>query len=113
MRANPNEVLTFIFTNPEGVSLPNVWQPAFQNSGIADLLYVPPTVPMKQSDVSGRSHFSYFILLTHSKWPTLGQMIDSGKRIVVFLDTGADTDRSVPFILPEFEMVCCCGRKFD
>ena len=51
LRANPNEVLTFIFTNPEGLSLPDVWDPAFQNSGIADLLYTPPTVPMKQSDV--------------------------------------------------------------
>ena len=32
-------------------------------------------------------------------------MIDSGKRVVVFLDAGADDDRSVPYILPEFEMV--------
>lgn len=88
MRANPNEVLTFIFTNPEGVSLPNVWAPAFQNSGIGDLLYTPPTVPMKQSD-----------------WPTLGDLISNGKRIITFLDAGADTDRSVPYILPEFEMV--------
>ena len=32
-------------------------------------------------------------------------MIDSGKRVVVFLDAGADTDRSVPYILPEFQMV--------
>ncbi|KAH8108106.1 PLC-like phosphodiesterase [Cristinia sonorae] len=85
---NPNEVITFIFTNPEGVSLPNVWAPAFEASGIADMAFVPPTVPMKQSD-----------------WPTLGQLIDSGKRVVVFMDAGADTDRSVPYILPEFEMV--------
>ena len=39
------------------------------------------------------------------QWPTLGEMIDSGKRVVVFLDAGADTDRSVPYILPEFQMV--------
>ena len=32
-------------------------------------------------------------------------MIDSGKRVVVFLDAGADTDRSVPYILPEFQMI--------
>ncbi|KAI0790734.1 PLC-like phosphodiesterase [Abortiporus biennis] len=86
--ANPNEFLTFIFTNPEGASLPDVWDPAFQASGIAPLAYVPPTVPMKQSD-----------------WPTLGELLDSGKRVIVFLDAGADTDRSVPYILPEFEMV--------
>lgn len=32
-------------------------------------------------------------------------MIDSGKRVIVFLDYGADTDRSVNYILPEFQMV--------
>ena len=32
-------------------------------------------------------------------------MIDSGKRVVVFMDAGADADRSVPYILPEFPNV--------
>lgn len=50
-------------------------------------IYVPPNVPMKYSD-----------------WPTLGEMIDSGKRVVMFLDAGADTTK-VDFILPEFQMV--------
>lgn len=86
--ANPNEVITFIFTNPENVSLPDVWAPAFEASGIAELAYIPPVVPVKQSD-----------------WPTLGELIDSGKRVVAFLDFGAETDRSVSYILPEFEMV--------
>ncbi|KAA1467265.1 PLC-like phosphodiesterase [Dentipellis sp. KUC8613] len=86
---NPNEVLTLLFTNPEGLSLPDVWAPAFQQSGVADFAYVPPHVPMKQSE-----------------WPTLGSLIDSGKRVVVFLDAGADgTDGSVDYILPEFEMI--------
>ncbi|KAH9858526.1 PLC-like phosphodiesterase [Lenzites betulinus] len=88
LTANPNEVLTLLFTNPEGVSLPDVWDPAFQASGVAALAYVPPSIPVKQSD-----------------WPTLGDLIDSGKRVVVFLDAGADTDRSVPYILPEFPMI--------
>jgi hypothetical protein len=42
--------------------------------------------------------------MKQSQWPTLGEMIDSGKRVVVFLDSGADTS-VVNFILPEFEMV--------
>ncbi|KIM79090.1 hypothetical protein PILCRDRAFT_74705, partial [Piloderma croceum F 1598] len=63
--ANPNEILTLIFTNPEGQSLPGQWEPAFSNSGIKDMVYVPPHLPMKQSD-----------------WPTLREMIDSGKRVV-------------------------------
>ncbi|KAH9929628.1 PLC-like phosphodiesterase [Epithele typhae] len=74
----------FLTANPKE----DVWDPAFQASGIADLAFVPPSIPVKQSD-----------------WPTLGDMIDSGKRVVVFLDTGADDDRSVPYILPEFPMI--------
>ena len=50
--ANPNEVLTLIFTNPEGASLKDVWDPAFQQSGVASFAYVPPSIPVKQSDVS-------------------------------------------------------------
>ncbi|KAG6835514.1 hypothetical protein H0H93_000654 [Arthromyces matolae] len=88
--ANPNEVLTFIFTNPEGVSLPNVWKPAFDAAGISPLAYVPPLLPVSRNN-----------------WPTLGDMIDSGKRVVVFLDAGADGSDggTVDFILPEFDMV--------
>ncbi|KAK0210416.1 PLC-like phosphodiesterase [Desarmillaria ectypa] len=83
---NPNEVLTFLFTNPEGLSLTGVWKPAFDEAGITDLAYVPPTKPMKRGD-----------------WPTLGEFIDSGKRIIVFLDYGVDD--SVDFILSEFTML--------
>ncbi|KAF4582654.1 hypothetical protein EYR40_002577 [Pleurotus pulmonarius] len=86
--ANPNEVITLIFTNPEGVSIPSVWKPAFDNSGITPLAFIPPSIPMKASD-----------------WPTLGQLIDSGKRVVVFLDAGADGQGSGNFILPEFPMI--------
>jgi urease alpha subunit len=53
------------------------------------LAFVPPTpgTPIKQSD-----------------WPTLGQMLSSGKRFVTFLDAGADSG-AVPFLMPEFQMV--------
>ncbi|KAJ7587186.1 PLC-like phosphodiesterase [Mycena floridula] len=84
--ANPNEVITLLFTNPEGLSMSDVWAPAFQTSGISDLAFVPPHIPMKRSE-----------------WPTLGSMIDSGKRVVVFIDSGVDN--SVPYILSEFDML--------
>jgi hypothetical protein len=107
--ANPNEVLTLLFTNPEGLSIKDVWKPAFDGAGndscssllptmihlhltgITPLAYVPPSLPVEQS-----------------QWPTLGEMIDSGKRVVVFLDAGAD-DGGVDFILPEFSMVRFCA----
>ncbi|KAF9459857.1 PLC-like phosphodiesterase [Collybia nuda] len=84
---NPNEVITLLFTNPEGLSVKDVWKPAFDDAGISPLAYVPPSIPVKQSE-----------------WPTLGEMIDSGKRVVVFLDAGADSG-GVDFILPEFTMI--------
>ena len=67
----------------------NVWLPAFTASGIDQYAYIPPHQPMKASD-----------------WPTLGDMIDGGKRLVVFMDAGADTaGDTVDFILPEFPNV--------
>lgn len=35
--ANPNEVLTLLFTNPEGLSVLDVWKPVFDASGIFHL----------------------------------------------------------------------------
>ncbi|KAF5368278.1 hypothetical protein D9615_010378 [Tricholomella constricta] len=85
--ANPNEVLTLLFTNPEGLSVKKVWKPVFDAAGITPLTYVPPVIPMR-----------------YSQWPTLGEMLDSEKRVVVFLDAGANTTL-VDFILPEFQMI--------
>ncbi|PPQ97679.1 hypothetical protein CVT26_001862, partial [Gymnopilus dilepis] len=87
---HPNEVMTLIFTNPENQNVSKVWKPIFDKTGITDMAYVPPQAVMSRDD-----------------WPTLGEMISSGKRVVVFLDKGAETrtDPAVDFILPQFQMV--------
>ncbi|TFK35682.1 PLC-like phosphodiesterase [Crucibulum laeve] len=88
---NSNEVLTLIFTNPENISVAEVWKPAFDNSGISDLAYVPNEPIPKRDD-----------------WPTLGDMIETKKRVVVFLDKGAAAPEGgalVDFILPQFQMI--------
>jgi len=91
----PNEVLTLIIANPENLSVSDVWAPVFNESGIADMAYAPP-----------RS------LLTRDDWPTLYQMIETGKRVVIFIDKGAESTRdAVPYILPQFEMMW--EDKFD
>lgn len=84
---NPNEVLTLLFTNPENISLKDKWLPAFNDAGITDLAFIPPNLPVKRNE-----------------WPTLGEMIGSGKRVVVFMDANADPAQ-VNFILPEFDMI--------
>lgn len=105
--ANPNEVVTLIFTNPDKQSIPGMWKPAFDGAGmfksdsvsiqalkycleLSSVAYVPPSRTMKRTD-----------------WPTLGELIESQKRIIVFLDEGADGSDGgiIDFILPEFQMV--------
>ena len=58
------------------------------------MAYVPPQSPMTRDD-----------------WPTLKEMLDSGKRLVVFMDKAAD-EKTVPFILPQFPMVCTVLLSF-
>jgi hypothetical protein len=67
----------------------SIWDDNFSNAGLADLAYVP-TFTTTPADT-----------LT---WPTLGSILDAGKRIVVFLDAGADQTK-VPYILPEFTYI--------
>ena len=52
--------------------------------------YIPSSIPVKRGD-----------------WPTLGSMIDSGKRVVIFMDYGADGSDGgvVDYFLQEFTMV--------
>ncbi|KAI0246079.1 PLC-like phosphodiesterase [Lactifluus subvellereus] len=88
LRENPNEVLTVLFTNPEGLSFPDVWAPAFEASGVSGYAYVPPQNPMPQG-----------------AWPTLSEMIASGKRLVVFVDYIGSDRGTVDYILPEFGMI--------
>lgn len=67
-------VVTLLFTNPEGADVQTVWDPIFKSAGMDQLAFVPPNSPdpIKQSE-----------------WPTLGEMIDSGKKLVVFMDADA------------------------
>jgi len=86
--SHPNEVLTFVFTNPENLSVQNIWKPIFDKTGFTQMAYVPPLPVMSRDD-----------------WPTLGEMIESGKRVVIFMDKGAETEPTVNFILPQFKML--------
>jgi len=83
---HPNEVLTIIIANPENVQA-DVWQPIFESTGLADIAYIPPQTPMTRED-----------------WPTLKEMLDSTRRVVVFMDKGAE-DGTVPYLLPQFTMM--------
>ncbi|KAJ5486581.1 hypothetical protein N7530_000881 [Penicillium desertorum] len=81
--ANPNEVVSLLLTNGDSVPITEFGD-TFSSSGIANYAYVPSENPLPITD-----------------WPTLGDMISSGKRLVVFLDYGADI-KKVNFIQDEF-----------
>ena len=57
---------------------------AIQNSGVAQYLYEPKYVPQRRD-----------------QWPTLAEMIISGKRLVLFMDYNAN-QTEVPYVLDEF-----------
>jgi hypothetical protein len=78
-------VLTFLFTNDDAINV-TTWAADFESTGIADLAYVPPFTTTPSDTLN---------------WPTLGSMISSGKRVVIFMDSNANP-ALVDYILPEF-----------
>jgi hypothetical protein len=84
--ANPNEVITLLIVNSDTLPASQYAQ-AFQSTGLASKMYTPNAAS-----------------LTKQQWPSLGSMIDSGKTVVGFLSSGADTS-SVPYLLDEFSNI--------
>ncbi|KAJ8123411.1 hypothetical protein ONZ43_g639 [Nemania bipapillata] len=80
--AHPNDVVTLLITNGDGLDITRFGD-AFKAVGLDSYAFVP----------SGS--------LTLDTWPTLGDMISSGNRLVVFMDYYSDTSK-VPYILDEF-----------
>lgn len=66
MVAHPNEVVTLLLTNQDNVDV-SVFGKAMVDSGLAKLAYTPPKK------------------LALNEWPTLQEMINSNKRLVMFL----------------------------
>jgi hypothetical protein len=86
IQRNPYNVVTWLIVNSDFVSVEK-YVSAVQNSGIAPYVYVPDYVPQRKD-----------------QWPTLGEMIISGKRVVLFMDYNANQTK-VPYILDEFSHI--------
>lgn len=81
---HPKEVVTLLLTNGDNVRV-SEFDEVFSASGIQPYAYIP-----------GPRHDPSVL----DSWPTLGELIANGTRLIAFLDYGAmDT---VPYILPEF-----------
>ncbi|MCJ1285325.1 hypothetical protein MMC26_004665 [Xylographa opegraphella] len=83
--ANPNEVLMLLLTNGDHVDV-SMFDTALSSSGIKPYAFAPASSPS---------------VLAIDAWPTLGQLIVAGTRLVVFLDYGASPS-TYPYILDEF-----------
>lgn len=79
--ANPDEVITLLITNGDGIAGAD-FAAVFEAAGADAYAYSPGST------------------LTLAEWPTLGDLIDAGSRLVVFMDYPADD--SVSYILAEF-----------
>ncbi|KAF9975636.1 hypothetical protein BGZ73_000650 [Actinomortierella ambigua] len=80
--ANPNEVITILWENSEKLD-PLLFQTVYEAAGLSNYLHV-----QQPGDTN---------------WPTLAEMIRSGKRIVNFLDGGYSS--SVPWLMDEYSFV--------
>lgn len=79
--ANADEVVTLLITNGDGIDS-SVFTAAFEAAGADAYAYSPSST------------------LALDAWPTLGDLIDAGTRLVVFMDYPSGD--SVSYILPEF-----------
>lgn len=84
--SHPYDVVTILLGNGN-YSVPSLYYPYIESTGILDYVYTPPLVPMTLND-----------------WPTLSDMILSGKRVVMFLDYMAN-QTEYPWLLDEFSQM--------
>lgn len=83
LKQHPYDVVTWLIVNSDFRPVEN-YVSAIQDSGVAQYLYEPKYVPQRRD-----------------QWPTLAEMIISGKRLVLFMDYNANQTK-VPYILNEF-----------
>lgn len=81
--ANPSEVVTILLVNDDKIS-PNLLAAEYKAAGLDSMVMEP----------------------TDKTWQTktLQEFIDSGKRVVSYLSTGADTN-AVPWLMNEFDHI--------
>ncbi|EMD41853.1 hypothetical protein CERSUDRAFT_110411 [Gelatoporia subvermispora B] len=83
MDANPNDVVSLLIVNSDDIP-PAQYDTVFKAAGLDTMAYVPSNASIPATE-----------------WPTLGSLINSGKRLVAFLTTEADYS-SVPYLIDEF-----------
>ncbi|PWY81851.1 PLC-like phosphodiesterase [Aspergillus heteromorphus CBS 117.55] len=86
IKTHPYDVVTILMGNYDYVAPGNFTTP-IQNSGLMDYVFTPPKIPMALDD-----------------WPTVSNMILSGKRAVIFMDYQAN-QTAYPWLMDEFSQL--------
>lgn len=86
MVRHPYDVVTILIGNFDVVSPQNFTDP-IEKSGMKQFAYLPPKFPMSLDD-----------------WPTLSELILTGKRALFFLDYNAD-ETAIPWLMDEFSQM--------
>ena len=81
--ANPNDVVTIVIVNSDNLPATS-FASAFTSAGLDQYAYSPTAAT-----------------LTLNEWPTMGSLIDGGKRVLAFMDNQADFSQ-VPWLIDEF-----------
>ncbi|ORZ23643.1 PLC-like phosphodiesterase [Absidia repens] len=85
LKNNPNDVVTIMWNTPNNKAFqPSDFKAMYEAAGLLDIVYTQP--------------------VGNYTWPTLQEMISSGKRLVTFTDLGGDQSQ-VPWLLSEFNYV--------
>lgn len=105
MESNPNNVVTILLVNGPSASAKSIAK-QYEAAGItSDLTYTPSgTQSGPPGGVSAAPAESSAAATGNGQWPTLQSMIDSGKRLVNFVDYIGDT-ADAPFLLHEFDYI--------
>jgi len=83
LQEHPFEVVTLLIGNGDYSNV-NLFKQPLEESGLARMAYIPPKPVMNITD-----------------WPTLGEMILTGQRVVIFMDYKANWSE-VDYIIDEF-----------
>ncbi|KAI1104732.1 PLC-like phosphodiesterase [Jackrogersella minutella] len=84
--SHPYDVVTILLGNGN-YSIPSLYVPYIEQTGILRYIYTPPVVPMALDD-----------------WPTLSEMVLRGQRVVMFMDYMAN-QTEYPWLLDEFSQL--------
>lgn len=94
MAANPTEVVTLVLVNMDGIGAVEL-ESEYARADIAHFGYVPPDI---SNPPPPSSEFK-------KTWPTLGEMIDKGERLVTFVQPLNPDKMEAPYLLNQFDFV--------